>query len=96
MAAYQRPKAERAPFVEEAMHGATEVPLQVLERASAMSARMEALQIPARYSSDLAVGKALTAAAKTGAMENVRINLESIQDQKFRASIEARLGALKT
>ena len=38
----------------------------------------------------------LTAAAKTGAMENVRINLESIQDQKFRASIEARLGALKT
>jgi formiminotetrahydrofolate cyclodeaminase len=82
--------------VEEAMHGATEVPLQVLERASAMLARMEALQIPARYASDLAVGKALTAAAKTGAMENVRINLESIQDEKFRVSIEARLGALKT
>ncbi len=96
MAAYQRPKAERGPFVEAAMQGATEVPLQVLERASAMLARMEALAIPARYASDLAVGKALTVAAKTGALENVRINLESIHDEKFRASIEARLGALQT
>ena len=96
MAAYKRPKAERAPFVEEAMHGATEVPLETMERASAMLARMEALQIPARYASDLMVAKALTAAAKAGALENVRINLESIQDQSFRASIESRLGALKS
>ncbi len=36
MAAYKRPKEERAPFVEEALHGAAEVPLQVLERAAAM------------------------------------------------------------
>ncbi len=91
MAAYQRPKAERAPFVEEALHGATEVPLQTLERAHAMLVRMEALQIPAKFSSDLVVAKALAAAAKTGALENVRINLDSIQDQKFKASIEARL-----
>jgi formiminotetrahydrofolate cyclodeaminase len=96
MAAYKRPKAERAPFVEEAMHGATEVPLQVLEHASAMLARMEALQIPARYSSDLMVAKSLTAAAKSGALENVRINLDSIQDAGFRTSIETRLGALKS
>ncbi len=58
--------------------------------------RMEALQIPARYSSDLMVAKSLTAAAKTGALENVRINLDSIQDADFRTSIEARLGALKS
>jgi glutamate formiminotransferase / formiminotetrahydrofolate cyclodeaminase len=96
MAAYKRPKAERAPFVEEALHGATEVPLQALERASSMLARMEALQIPARYASDLMVAKALTAAAKTGALENVRINLESIQEASFRTSVEARLGALKS
>ena len=57
MAAYKRPKTERAPFVEEALHGATEVPLQTLERASAMLARMEALQIPARYASDLMVAQ---------------------------------------
>jgi glutamate formiminotransferase/formiminotetrahydrofolate cyclodeaminase len=96
MAAYNRPKAVRAPFVEEALHGATEVPLQTLERASSMLARMEALQIPARYASDLMVAKALTAAAKTGAYENVRINLESIQDESFRTSVESRLGALKS
>jgi glutamate formiminotransferase/formiminotetrahydrofolate cyclodeaminase len=91
MAAYQRPKTERAPFVEEALHGATEVPLQTLERAHGMLVRMEALQIPAKFSSDLVVAKTLAAAAKTGALENVRINLDSIQDQKFKASIEARL-----
>ncbi len=94
MAAYQRPKSERAPFVEEALHGATEVPLQVLERTSAMLIRMEAHQIPARYASDLAVARALAAAAKTGALENVRINLDSIQDEKFRASVQSRLNAL--
>jgi glutamate formiminotransferase len=96
MAAYKRPKGERAPFLEEALHGATEVPLETLERSSSMLARMGALDIPARYSSDLLVGKALASAAKTGAMENVRINLESIQDQHFRSSVEARLAALKS
>ena len=36
MAAYKRPKAERAPFVEEALHGAAEVPLQVAGARCAM------------------------------------------------------------
>ena len=40
MAAYKRPKDERGPFVEEALHGAAEVPLEVLERASAMLTRL--------------------------------------------------------
>jgi glutamate formiminotransferase len=94
MAAYKRPKEERAPFVEEALHGAAEVPLQVLERASAMSTRLERLEIPARFGSDLAVAKALTVAAKAGVLENVRINLDSIKDEAFHASVEARLAAL--
>jgi len=93
MAAYKRPKDERAPFVEEALHGAAEVPLQVFERASAMQARLDALQIPAKFGSDLAVAKALTVAAKAGVMENVRINLDSIQDEAFKAGVEARLAA---
>jgi glutamate formiminotransferase/formiminotetrahydrofolate cyclodeaminase len=96
MAAYQRPKTERAPFVEEALHGATEVPLETLERSCAMLGRMEALDIPARYGSDLMVAKALATAAKAGASENVRINLESIHDEKFRAAVESRLRALKS
>ena len=91
MAAYKRPKDERAPFVEEALHGAAEVPLEVLERASAMQARLEALEIPAKFGSDLAVAKALTAAARTGALENVRINLDCIEDAAFKGAVEARL-----
>jgi glutamate formiminotransferase len=91
MAAYKRPKEERAPCVEEALHGAALAPLEVLERARLMRQRLESLQVPARFGSDLAVAKALTAAAETGALENVRINLESIQDAAFKAAVEERL-----
>ncbi|MBZ5723644.1 MAG: glutamate formimidoyltransferase [Acidobacteriia bacterium] len=93
MAAYKRPKEERGPFVEEALHGAAEVPLEVLEHAAAMQARLESLQIPAKFGSDLAVAKALTVAAKAGVLENVRINLDSIGDEAFKAAVQARLGA---
>jgi glutamate formiminotransferase len=91
MAAYKRPKDERGPYVEEALHGAAEVPLQVYERARAMQLRLDALAVPARFGSDLAVAKALTIAAKSGALENVRINLDSIKDEAFKATVEARL-----
>jgi glutamate formiminotransferase len=94
MAAYKRPKDERAPFVEEALHGAAEVPLEVFERASEMQARLNALQIPAKFGSDLAVAKALTVAAQAGVLENVNINLDSIQDEAFKAAVQARLRAL--
>ena len=93
MAAYKRPKEERAPWLEKALHGAAEVPLQVLERAHAMQARLDALEIPARFGSDLAVAKALNAAAQSGALENVRINLDSIQDQDFKTAVRIRLSA---
>jgi glutamate formiminotransferase/formiminotetrahydrofolate cyclodeaminase len=91
MAAYKRPKEERGPFVEEALHGAALVPLEVYERASVLQARLDRLQIPLKFASDLAVAKALTTAAKAGALENVRINLDSIKDEKFRGAAEGRL-----
>jgi len=91
MAAYKRPKDERAPFIEEALHGAAEVPLQVYERASLMEARLNALEIPAKFGSDLAVAKALIVAAKAGVLENVKINLDSIKDEAFRGAVEQRL-----
>jgi formiminotetrahydrofolate cyclodeaminase len=93
MAAYKRPKDERAPFVEEALHGAAEVPLQVYERACAMAKRLDALEIPSKFGSDLAVAKALLIAAKAGVMENVRINLDSIQDAAFKGKVEQRIRA---
>jgi len=91
MAAYKRPKDERGPYVEEALHGAAIVPLEALERASAMRERLGSLQIPARFGSDLAVAKALAIAAQTGTLENVRINLDSIQDAAFKSAVEERL-----
>jgi glutamate formiminotransferase len=94
MAAYKRPKDERGPYVEAALHGATEVPLEVLERSHHLAARLSALEIPARFASDLAVAKSLAAAARAGAWENVKINLDSIQDAEFKASVERRVDAL--
>ncbi|MDE3167842.1 MAG: glutamate formimidoyltransferase [Acidobacteriota bacterium] len=94
MAAYKAPKAERGPLVEEALHGAAEVPLEVMERAAALAAQLDGLQVPARFASDLAVAKSLAAAAKAGAWENVHINLESIADAPFRAAVERRVQAL--
>ena len=94
MAAYKRPKDERAPYVEEALHGAAEVPLQVVERIHAMQRRLDSLQIPAKFGSDLAVAKALAVAGRAGALENVNINLDGIQDEAFKAAVHARLQAL--
>jgi glutamate formiminotransferase len=91
MAAYKRPKEERPPYIEEALHGAAEVPLQVVERVTAMLERLVGLQIPAKFGSDLAVAKTLAVAAKMGALENVRINLDSIKDERFKAAVQARL-----
>jgi glutamate formiminotransferase/formiminotetrahydrofolate cyclodeaminase len=91
MAAYKRPKEERAPYVEEALQGAAEVPLQVVERVTAMLERLVGLQIPAKFGSDLAVAKALAVAAREGALENVRINIDSIKDDAFKSAVQARL-----
>jgi len=71
------------------------VPLQVVERVHAMLQRLDALQIPARFASDLAVAKALAVAARAGALENVNINLDSIQDAAFKLTVMARLQALR-
>lgn len=95
MLAYKRPKAERAPFIEEALHGAAEVPLQVVERIHTLQQRLDALQVPARFASDLAVARALAIAARAGALENVTINLDSIQDAAFQSAVTARLQALR-
>ncbi len=76
------------------MQGAAEVPLQVMERVHAMQARLNGLAVPARYGSDLAVAKALVEAAFTGALENVKINLDSIQDAGFRGQILSRMAVL--
>ena len=86
MAAYKRPKAERAPFVEEALHGAAEVPLQVLERVTRCRRGWTRCRSRRRFGTDLAVAKALAVAARAGVLENVNINLDSIQDAEFKSA----------
>jgi len=96
MAAYRIPKAERAPHVEEALHQAATVPMEVAERASALDRRLAALEreAPARFSSDLATARALVRAALAGCLANVRTNLESITDEAFNRALQERVTAV--
>ena len=41
------------------------------------------------------MARALAVAARAGALENVNINLESIQDTDFKSAVTARLQALR-
>jgi formiminotetrahydrofolate cyclodeaminase len=59
-----------------------------------MQQRLDALQIPAKFASDLAVAKALAIAARAGVLENVNINLDSILDESFKSAVNARLQAV--
>jgi formiminotetrahydrofolate cyclodeaminase len=97
MAAYRRPKSERGPFVEEALHEAAGVPMEVAERSQALAGKLEMLvrETPEKFASDLHTAAALCGAALAGAVANVRINLDSISDDAFRAEMEARLEGVK-
>jgi len=97
MAAYKMPKSDRAPFVEEALHQAAVVPLEVAERSFRLRTQLDILrrEAPAKFSSDVETARALAAAALTGALANVRINLSSIKDDAFRQAVEERLRALQ-
>jgi glutamate formiminotransferase len=93
VAAYRRPKAERAPFVETAMREAAAVPLEVLERARTLSGALEKLAAdsPAKFASDVTTARALAQAAQTGARANVEINLAYLAEGEFRREVERRL-----
>ncbi len=91
--AYKKPKDERGPFVEEAMKGATQVPLEVLERTRALSQRLEQLAAssPSKFGSDVTTARALAEAAQKGARANVEINLPYLPEGDYRSAVEAVL-----
>jgi glutamate formiminotransferase/formiminotetrahydrofolate cyclodeaminase len=97
VAAYKRPKEERAPWIEKALHGAAEVPLEVAERSAALKSRLEGLatSAPAKFGSDIQTAEALAQAAIHGALANVRINLEGIKDEAHRRNLTSRIGKLQ-
>jgi glutamate formiminotransferase / formiminotetrahydrofolate cyclodeaminase len=80
-AAYKRPKDERAPFVETALHEAAVVPLEVAESATALKNRLRDLAstAPAKFGSDIETALGLAQAGIDGALANVRINIASMK-----------------
>ncbi len=93
MAAYRRPKEERAPFVEKALEQAAMVPLEVFRKSAELAAALQHLraEAPAKFDSDLATALALARAAREGARANVEINLESLPEGEIRARLRQAL-----
>jgi glutamate formiminotransferase/formiminotetrahydrofolate cyclodeaminase len=84
-------------MVTEALKQATNVPLAVAERAREVEQaadRLGAITNP-RMSSDLKVSKALARAAVEGALANVEINLEGLEDASFVTQVRSKVGALR-
>jgi len=96
VAAYKKPKEERGPYVAEAFKGATLVPLEVAEHTSGLQKRLEELakNTASKFASDVQTGIGLAGAALNGALANVRINIDSLQDGAFRDEVERRLAAI--
>ena len=83
--------------ITEALKGATNVPLEVAERAREVSQIVESLKpiTNPKMSSDLTVATALAEAALTGALANVEINLADLNDTAFVGEVRSRAAALK-
>jgi glutamate formiminotransferase / formiminotetrahydrofolate cyclodeaminase len=86
-------RAARNAALEQANKQATLVPLGTAERAQETVRLLESLRpvtMP-QAASDLGVGVRMAAAGQAGALDNVRANLPSIEDQEWASAIEKRL-----
>jgi glutamate formiminotransferase/formiminotetrahydrofolate cyclodeaminase len=81
----------------DALKGATNVPLTTAERAREVGKILESLRAITnpKMASDLTVGLALAKAAVEGALANVEINLDGLQDESFVAETRKKATALK-
>jgi formiminotetrahydrofolate cyclodeaminase len=91
MAAYKLPhgtpeeQRRRDGAIQQALQHAAEVPLEVARRAADIFEKLgqlEPISSPSMIS-DIRVGRLVAAAAVRGALENVAVNLESINDAAF-------------
>jgi glutamate formiminotransferase len=101
MKAYKQAKAapdesSAEAVVEAALKEAASVPLSVAEKAQEVAQIAQSLApiTNPNMKSDLATAVALTRAAIAGALANVEINLDSLKDQAFAASVRQRAAAL--
>ncbi|HEV8525095.1 MAG TPA: glutamate formimidoyltransferase [Terriglobales bacterium] len=83
--------------VRDALKGATNVPLTVAEKASEVGRIVESLKpiTNPKMASDLIVASALARAAMEGALANVEINLEGLEDPDFVAQVRKKRAALE-
>jgi formiminotetrahydrofolate cyclodeaminase len=104
MAAYRLPKAtdtekaSRSRAIQEALRGATVVPLDTLRACADALAQAQAVAQHGNRAaaSDAGVAVALLRAAAAGASANVRANLESIKDEGFKSSTDAEAARLSS
>jgi glutamate formiminotransferase / formiminotetrahydrofolate cyclodeaminase len=84
--------------ITEASKGATAVPMRVAERAKEIEQLAEKLRpvTNPKMASDLTVATALAKAAVTGALANVEINLEGMNDPAFVSATRERVKTLRT
>lgn len=102
MAAYRLPKASdqekmaRTQAIQSALRGATDVPLQTLRACASALDHAQTVADHGNRSADSDVGVAigLLKAAAAGAAANVRINLEGLKDEGYKAATEAETARL--
>jgi glutamate formiminotransferase/formiminotetrahydrofolate cyclodeaminase len=87
----------RKEAIQRATKGASEVPLQVAERAVALFERLGQLEAIAAASmrSDLYVARLMAGAGARGAIANVEINLDGLTDAAYAASMRAKIAVLR-
>jgi formiminotetrahydrofolate cyclodeaminase len=101
MKAYKQAKSTRDEksgevMIEDALKGATDVPLGVAEKAHEVAQIVKSLEpiTNPHMKSDLTTALALAHAAITGALANVEINLAALKDQAFAAEVRKRSAVL--
>jgi len=88
---------QREEAIQKATKGASEVPLQVAERAVELFERLGQLDsiVAASMKSDLQVARLMAEAGARGALANVEINLDGLKDAAYVASTRAKITALR-
>jgi glutamate formiminotransferase/formiminotetrahydrofolate cyclodeaminase len=83
--------------IQVATKGAAEVPLQVAEKATRLNRRLLQLQAIAAASmkSDLQVARLMAIAAAQGALANVEINLEGLNDAAYVEEVKEKVAELR-
>src|SRR5712692_10105454 len=88
---------QREEAIQKATKGASEVPLQVAERAIALFERLGQLDgiVSASMRSDLQVARLMAEAGARGALANVEINLDGLTDAAYAATMRRKMATLR-